>query len=81
LHPDGLLVGRLFIQLGLNRIEQGAVDNRRLFAFEDLPFEGGLADIEAIAKQIGERSPRERNARLPPGLRVRLRGALRARRS
>ena len=50
LHPDGLVVGRLFIQLGLNRIEQGAIENRGLFAFEHLTLEGDLADIEAVAK-------------------------------
>ena len=36
-----------------------------LFAFEDLTLEGDLSDIEAVTKQIGERSPRKWNAADP----------------
>jgi hypothetical protein len=41
LHPDGLVVSHLFIELGLNGIEQGTIDNGGLFALEDFPLEGG----------------------------------------
>jgi hypothetical protein len=37
LHPAGLVVGRLFIQLGLDGIEQGPIENGGLFALKDLP--------------------------------------------
>ena len=69
LHPAGPVVGDLFIQLGLDGNEQGPIENGGLFPFEDFPLEGDLSDIEAIAKQIGERSPRKRDApySLPTG--------------
>ena len=39
-----------------------AIENCGLFAFEDLTLEGDLSDIEAVTKQIGERSPRKWDA-------------------
>lgn len=59
LHPNGLVFDRLFIQLGLDGVEKRAIENCGLFAFEDLTLEGDLSDIEAVTKQIGERSPRK----------------------
>ena len=52
----------LCIQLGLNSIKQRAVHYGLLFAVEDVAFEGHFANIEAIAKQMGERPTGERNA-------------------
>ena len=33
-----------------------------MFAFEDLTLERDLSDIEAVTKEVGERTPRERDA-------------------
>ena len=48
------MVSRLLIQLRLNGIEQGSINDRGLFAPEDFPLEGDLSDVEPIAKQVGE---------------------------
>ena len=37
LHPACLGAGRLFIQFGLNGIEQGSINDWGLFALKDLP--------------------------------------------
>src|SRR5262245_17858819 len=52
----------LCIQLGLDGVEQLAVYNGDLFALEDLPLERYFANIEAIAKQVGERPTCERDS-------------------
>ena len=51
------MVSRLLIQLRLNGIEQGSINDRGLFAPEDFALEGDLSDVEPIAKQVGERPP------------------------
>src|SRR6476620_400604 len=62
LHPCGFVTVHLFAQLGLDGLEQVAIDNGRLLALEDLTLKRHVADIEAIAEQMGERSARERDA-------------------
>ena len=39
-----------------------SVDNGRLFSCQNVTLEGNLANIEAIAQQVGERTAREGNA-------------------
>src|SRR5262252_3147723 len=46
---------RLGRKLGLHRLEQGTIHNRRLFAAMDLATVDHLADIEAVLEQMGER--------------------------
>ena len=53
---------RLLVQLGLDSVEQTAVENGWLLAPENLALEDDLADVEAIAQQVRERSAGERNA-------------------
>ena len=65
-HADGLVVVRLFIQLGLDGIEQGAIENRRLFAFEDLTLEGDLSDI--LCRPPLRDDAAHRNGIIPPGV-------------
>src|SRR6516165_265781 len=60
--PFGLMVVDLVIQLGLNGRKEVLIENGRLLTFEDFALEGDFADIEAIAKQMRERAPRERYA-------------------
>ena len=52
----------LVIQLGLYGVEQVPIHNGSLFASQDLTLEGHFSNIKAIAKQMRERTPRERNA-------------------
>ena len=52
----------LLSELCLNGFKQVAVDNGRLLPLQNLTLEGNLADVEAIAQQVGERTARERNA-------------------
>ena len=49
-------------QLLLDRIEQGALHDRRLFAGQDVTFIADLADIERVAEEVEQRSPFERDA-------------------
>ena len=49
------MIGPLPVELGLNRIEQGPIENGRLLSGEDLAPVSDLADIEAIAQESGER--------------------------
>src|SRR6516164_7623511 len=56
------MVVDLLIQFGLNGFKQGLNKNDRLITFEDFAFESDFADIEAIAKQMRERPPRDRYA-------------------
>src|SRR6516165_11840954 len=60
--PCGLMVVDLLIKLGLDGLKQILIENGGLLAFEDFAFESDFADIEAIAKQMGERPPGERYA-------------------
>src|SRR5215470_1064446 len=53
---------RLGRKLGLHRLEQGTIHNRRLFAAIDLAPVDPLADIEAVLEQMGERP----HAKAPP---------------
>ena len=62
LHPCSFVTIHLFTQLGLDGLEQVPIDNGRLLALEDLTLKRHVSDIEAIAKQMGERSARERDA-------------------
>src|ERR1700734_2461407 len=52
----------LLRQLGLNGLKQLVVDDGFLFPLQDLALEGNLADIEAIAQQVGERTAGKGNA-------------------
>ena len=52
LHPDGLVFVCLFIQLSLDGIEQGSINDRGLFAFEDLALKGDLSDVEAVTERF-----------------------------
>src|SRR5246127_1220240 len=61
-HPCGPMIGRLLTQLGLDGVEKVPMQNAGLFAIEDLTLECHLTDIEAIAKEMGERPAGERNA-------------------
>src|SRR5579863_9039236 len=56
------MVRCVFIEPGLDSVEQIPIQNRRLLAFEDLTFEDHLSDVEAITKQMGERPACEWNA-------------------
>jgi hypothetical protein len=47
--PFGLMVVDLVIQLGLDGLKQGLIENGRLLTFEDFALEGDFADVEAIA--------------------------------
>src|ERR1700723_2232873 len=49
-------------QLGLYSIEQVVAYDGRLFPLQHLTLEGNLANIEAVAQQVGERTAREGNA-------------------
>jgi hypothetical protein len=53
---------RLGRKLGLHRLEQGTIYNRRLFAAVDLATVDHLADIEAVLEKMGERP----HAKAPP---------------
>jgi hypothetical protein len=52
----------LFVQLGLDGVEQVAIDDCSLFASENLTLEGHIPNVEAIAQQMGQRPAREWNA-------------------
>ena len=60
--PDAGRVGPLIRQLLLDRIEQGAVNDRWLLAGQDLTLISDLADIEPVAQEIEQRSPLEWDA-------------------
>ena len=61
-HPCGPMICRLLTQLGLDGVEQVPIENAWLFAMEGLTLEWHLTDIEAIAKEVGERPAGEWNA-------------------
>ena len=60
---------RLGRKLGLHRLEQGTIHNRRLFAAMDLATVDHLADIEAVLEQMGERPHAEAAAADGPAVR------------
>ena len=60
--PGDGVIGCLFAQLCLDSLEQVPVENGGLLALQDLTLEADLADIEAIAKEVRERTARKRNA-------------------
>ena len=60
--PDAAPGGPLIRKLLLDRIEQGALHERRLLAWQDVAFIADLADIEPVAEQVEQRSPLERDA-------------------
>src|SRR6516225_6611745 len=51
----------LLVELGLHRVKEITIENRRLLAWEDLALEDDLADIEPIAQEVGERAAGERD--------------------
>ena len=53
------MVGHLLVQLGLNGFERISIDDSRLLASQGLALEGHIANVEPVAKQIGERASRE----------------------
>ena len=55
-------MGRLFGQPGLDCIEQVSIDDGGLLAGQYFSLERDLANVEAVAKQMGQRPPGERNA-------------------
>src|SRR5712671_4689619 len=60
--PQRLVIGYLLAQLGLDCIEKSTIEYGGLLTGQDLSFECELAEIEAIAQQIGQTAARERNA-------------------
>ncbi len=56
------VIGSLLVKFGLNRLEQGSIEDSGLLAWENLTLVSDLPDIEAIAQQSGERSTSERDA-------------------
>jgi hypothetical protein len=54
----GPLIGKLL----LDRIEKGAIHDRRLLARQDVAFISDLADVEPVAQEIKQRSPLEGDA-------------------
>ena len=62
LHSRGLMIVHLFGELGLHGLEQAPVDNGRLLPCQNLALEFDLADVEAVAEQVGKRTAREWDA-------------------
>src|SRR4051812_15610069 len=62
LHPGRLVAVVLLVQLSLDGIEQRTIDNRLLFAFQNLALEDHLANVESVAEQVNERSSGEWDA-------------------
>ena len=52
----------LVVELGLHRVKEITIEDGGLLAGEDLALEGDLADVEAIAQQMGERAAGEWDA-------------------
>src|SRR5262249_42024302 len=61
LHPCGLVIVRLFAQLGLDGVKQVPVDDGRLLPGQNLTLEYHLPDVEPVAEQVGKRTAREWN--------------------
>src|SRR5260370_25351578 len=51
----------LFVELGLHRVKEIAIEDGGLLAGEDLALEHDLADIEPIAQKMGERAAGKRD--------------------
>ena len=61
--PSGCVMGcALFAEFGLDCLEQGPVQDRRLFAGADVALVDHLCDVEPIAQQMREGAPGERDA-------------------
>src|SRR5215204_3722224 len=60
--PQRLVIGLLFIQLGLDCIEEFPIKNGRLLTGEGLTFECDLANLKPISEQVCQTAPGERNA-------------------
>src|SRR5947209_16690884 len=58
---DRMIVA-LVVELGLHRVKEITIEDGGLLAGEDLALEGDLADVEAIAQQMGERAAGEWDA-------------------
>jgi len=59
---DAGLGGPLIRKFLLDRIEEGTIHDRRLFAGQDVAFISDLTDIEPVAQEIEQRSPLEWDA-------------------
>src|SRR4029077_4551132 len=57
----GFMAVDLFVQLGLDRIKQVPIEKGGLFALENLTFEQNVSDKKAMAHQVAERPPWDRN--------------------
>ena len=53
---------RCSFELGLDGLEQIAIDDGRLLARQNLALEDDLADVEPVAQEMGERATGERDA-------------------
>src|SRR5262249_59648953 len=62
-HPFGLMIVRLFAQLGLDGVKQVSVDDGSLLAGQTLALEHHLPDVEPVAEQMSKRAAREWNTR------------------
>lgn len=60
--PRSGLIGPLLVELGLNRLEQGLLEDGGLLAREDLAFVSDLADIKTVTQEGGEAPSGERDA-------------------
>src|SRR5262249_60592831 len=59
--PCSFMIVRLFAQLGLDCLEQAAVEDGRLLPGQNLALEDHLPDVEPVAEQVGKRTAREWN--------------------
>jgi hypothetical protein len=60
--PGCGVIAPLLVELGLNGLEQLAIENGCLLALEDFTLIFDLSNIEAVAQKISERPSRERDA-------------------
>ena len=56
------MIGHLFAQPGLDRIEQVSIDDGGLLASQYLALECDLPNVEAVAKEMSKRTPGKGNA-------------------
>ena len=56
------MTGHLLGELGLDGLEQVPINDGRLLAGQDLALECDLANVEAVAQQMGERTAGEGDA-------------------
>src|SRR5262245_10251899 len=65
----GRVAVALRVELGLHGVKEITIEDGGLLARKDVALEGDLADIEAVAQEMGERTARERDASdRPPAL-------------